>query len=121
MTLQELISLGIQGSMALIVLSVGLHATFEDLLYLVRRPGVLVRSLFAMNVIMPAVAVAIAYWLDVDHALKVALIALSVAPVPPFLPVSQLKGGGRQPYVIGLLATASLLSIVLVPSLTALI
>jgi BASS family bile acid:Na+ symporter len=121
MTLQQLISLGIQGSMALIVLCVGLRAGFDDLLYLLRRPGLLVRSLLSMNVVMPAIAVAIAYWLDVDHALKVALITLSVSPVPPFLPGSQLKGGGRQSYVIALLATASLVSILLVPSLTALI
>src|SRR5262252_11017581 len=107
--------------MALIVLSVGLHATVEDLLYLVRRPGVLVRSLFAMNVIMPAVAIAIAFWLDVDHALKVALIALSVAPVPPILPGTQLKAGGRESYVVGLLATVALVSILFVPAAAELI
>src|SRR5262249_30035923 len=81
----------------------------------------LVRSLLSMNVIMPAIAVAIAYWLDVDHALKVALITLSVSPVPPFLPGTQLKGGGRESYVVALLATASLVSIVFVPSVAALI
>jgi len=121
MTLQQLISLGIQGSMALIVFAVGLHARFDDLLYLLRRPGLLVRSLLAMNVIMPAIAVAIAYWLDVQHPLKVALIALSVSPVPPFLPSTQLKAGGRESYVIGLLATASLVSIVFVPSAAAIV
>src|SRR5262245_35692511 len=121
MTLQQLISLGIQGSMAFIVLSVGLHARFDDMLYLFRRPSLLLRSLLAMGVIMPAIAVAIAYWLDVDQALKVALIALSVSPVPPFLPMSQLKAGGREPYVVGLLATAALVSIVFVPSVAALI
>jgi|SRR5262245_2059059 len=121
MTLQQMISLAIQLSMALIVLSVGLHARFDDLLYLLRRPSLLVRSLLAMNVIMPAVAVAIAYWLDVDHALKVALIALSVSPVPPFLPGTQLKAGGRESYVVGLLVTAALVSIVFVPAVAALI
>jgi BASS family bile acid:Na+ symporter len=117
MTIQQLISLAIQGSMALMVFCIGLHARFADVLYLLRRTSLLVRSLLAMNVIMPAVAVAIALWLDVDHALKVALIALSVAPVPPILPGTQLKAGGRESYVVGLLSTAALVSIVLVPAL----
>jgi bile acid:Na+ symporter, BASS family len=121
MTLQQIISLGIQGSMALMVFCVGLHARFDDVLYLLRRPSLLIRSLLAMNVIMPAIAVAIALWLDVDRALKVALIALSVSPVPPILPGSQLKAGGRESYVVGLLATAALVSIVFVPAVAALI
>jgi BASS family bile acid:Na+ symporter len=120
-TLQQLISLGIQGSMALMVFCIGLHARFDDISYLLRRPGLLVRSLLAMNVIMPAVAIAIAFWLDVDHALKVALIALSVAPVPPILPGTQLKAGGRESYVVGLLATVALVSILFVPAAAALI
>jgi BASS family bile acid:Na+ symporter len=120
-TLQQLISLGIQGSMALMVFCVGLHARFEDISYLLRRPGLLVRSLLAMNVIMPAVAVAVSFWLDVDHALKVALIALSVAPVPPILPGTQLKAGGRESYVVGLLATVALVSIFFVPAAAELI
>ena len=121
MTLQQLISLGIQASMALMVFCVGLHARPDDISYLLRRPGLLVRSLLAMNVVMPAVAVAIAFWLDVDHALKVALIALSVAPVPPILPGTQIKDGGRESYVVGLLVTAALVSIVFVPAVAALI
>jgi BASS family bile acid:Na+ symporter len=121
MTLQQIISLGIQGSMALMGFCIGLHARFDDLLYLLQRPSLLIRSLLAMNVIMPAVAVAIALWLDVDHALKVALIALSVSPVPPILPGSQLKAGGRECYVVGLLAAAALVSIVFVPAVAALI
>jgi BASS family bile acid:Na+ symporter len=121
MTLQQLISLGIQGSMALMVFCVGLHARFDDVLYLLHRPSLLIRSLLAMNIIMPAIAVGIALAFDLDHALKVALIALSVSPVPPILPGTQLKAGGRESYVVGLLATAAIVSIVFVPAVAALI
>jgi len=102
--------------MALMVFCVGLHATLGDLVYLLRKPGQLVRSLLAMAVIMPAVAIAIALAFDLDRELKVALIALSVSPVPPILPRAQLKEGGRESYVVGLLALAALLSIVFVPA-----
>jgi len=115
-TIAQLISLGIQVSMGLMVLCVGLHARAEDIVYLLRKPGQLVRSLVAMNVIMPAVAVGIALaFPSLDRSLKVALIALSVAPIPPVLPGTQLKAGGRSSYVVGLLAIAALVSIVTVP------
>jgi BASS family bile acid:Na+ symporter len=116
MTAAQAISLAIQGSMALMVFCVGLHARIDDVLYLLRRPGTLVRSLVAMNVLMPAVAIAIALLFpELDRPLKIALIALAVSPVPPILPGTQLKAGGRQSYVVGLLAIAALVSIVFVP------
>jgi BASS family bile acid:Na+ symporter len=115
-TITQLISLGIQVSMGLMVFCVGLHARAEDIVYLLRKPGQLVRSLVAMNVIMPAVAVTIALaFPSLDRSLRVALIALSVAPIPPILPGTQLKAGGRSSYVVGLLAIAALVSIVTVP------
>lgn len=119
MTVAQGISLGIQGSMALMVFCVGLHARIADLGYFLQRPGLLLRSLFAMNVIMPAVAVGIALAFDLDRPLKVALITLAVSPVPPILPGTQLKAGGRSSYVVGLLATAALVSIVFVPAAAA--
>jgi len=119
MTVAQAISFGIQGSMALMVFCVGLHARIADVAYLVQRPGLLVRSLLAMNVIMPAVAITIALAFDLNHALKVALVALAVSPVPPILPGTQLKAGGRSCYVVGLLATAALVSILFVPAAAA--
>jgi BASS family bile acid:Na+ symporter len=121
MTIQQLISLGIQVSMALMVFCVGLHARLDDVAYLLRKPGLLVRSLLAMNVIMPAVAIVIALALPLDRPLKTALIALAVSPVPPILPGTQLKAGGRASYVVGLLAIAALVSIVFVPAAAAFI
>jgi hypothetical protein len=94
----QTISLAIQGSMALMVFCIGLHATLDDLVYLLRKPGLLARSLLSMNVIMPAVAVTIALAFDLDRDLKAVLIALSLSRVAPILPGSQLKKGGRESY-----------------------
>ena len=107
--------------MALMVFCVGLHARIADLAYLVERPSLLLRSLLAMNVIMPAIAVGIALAFDLNHPLEVALIALAVSPVPPILPGNQLKAGGRSSYVVGLLVTTALVSIVFVPTAAVLI
>ncbi|HEX5046157.1 MAG TPA: Na+-dependent transporter [Gammaproteobacteria bacterium] len=122
MTITQLISISIQGSMALMVFCVMLDARLADLVYLWRRPSLLARSLLSMNVLMPAIAIAIAFsFADLDRSLKIALIAMSVSPVPPFLPSTEVKAGGRTPYVVGLLAVSALSSIVFVPAAAAFI
>ncbi len=117
MTITQLISIAIQGSMALMVFRVMLDARLEDVLYLWRRPSLLVRSVLSMNVVMPAVAIVIALvFVDLSRPLKVALIAMSVSPVPPFLPSTELKAGVGASYVVGLLAVSALSSMVFVPA-----
>jgi bile acid:Na+ symporter, BASS family len=64
---------------------------------------------------MPLFAAALAAAFDLNPAVKIALIALAVSPVPPVLPKKQLKAGGRASYAVGLLVAAALLAIVFVP------
>jgi BASS family bile acid:Na+ symporter len=115
MTVAQLIPLAIQLSMGLMIFSVGLRASAEDVASVLRRPGLLLRSVLAMNVVMPAVAVALAIGFDLDHALEIALIALALAPVPPILPGKEFKAGGATSSVVGILVATALLSIVIVP------
>lgn len=115
MTIQEIIPLALTASIFLLVFSLGLHATIDDALSLFRRPSLLFRSILSMNLIMLAVAVAAGLIFNLHPAVKVALIALAVSPVPPILPGKQQKAGGSASFSIGLLCAASLVAIVLVP------
>jgi len=115
MNLLRLIPLDLEISIGLIVFCVALDAVPADLLYLARRPFLLVRSLLSMNVIMPIVAAAIALLFSLRREIEIALILLAVSPVPPVLPNKQAKAGGNVSYAVGLLATLALLSIVFVP------
>jgi len=83
--------------------------------WLLRRPGLLARSLLAMNVILPVIAACIAVGLGLPPATILALIALAVSPVPPILPNKQIKAGGTASYAVGLLAISALLAILFVP------
>lgn len=105
----------LMGSICLTSFALGLQAKFADITYLVRRPGLLARSMLAMNVLTPLVAVLLLYWLRLSPPVAVAILVLTVAPVPPMLPAAQLKLGGHAHYVFGLLVTSALSSIVLVP------
>ena len=115
MSIAELIPLLLKASIFLTVFALGLQATVEHVLYVLRRPALLARSLLAMYVLMPIVAVALAVAFDLIPSVEIALLALAVSPVPPLLPKKEFKAGGRASYTIGLLVTASLLAIVIAP------
>lgn len=68
-----------------------------------------------MNILMPLIAVAIVKGFDLSPAMRIALIAMSVSPVPPILSQKQLKVGGDPDYVFGLLVSAVSFSIFFVP------
>jgi BASS family bile acid:Na+ symporter len=115
MSLQPYALLAIQLSVVTIVFSLGLMSTMADLLYLWRRPGLLLRSLVAMLVVMPIVAVGLTEWVDTRSTSRIALIAMAISPMPPLLPRREVKAGGHQPYAVSLLATLALLAIVTIP------
>jgi BASS family bile acid:Na+ symporter len=105
----------IKASLVLTVLGVGLDSTPRDATYLFRHPGLLAKTFLSMNVIMPLVALWLAVVFNLEASIKIALIALALSPVPPFLPRKVAKSGGEASYNIGLLTAASLFAIVIVP------
>src|SRR5262245_5700261 len=115
MTLAQIIVVTLQLSVALIVFSIALRAGPGDITYLIRRPSLLVRSVLAMNVVMPIVAALIAALFHLRPQLEVALVLLAVSPVPPILPGKEVKAGGDVSYAIGLLALSAVIAIVAAP------
>jgi len=105
----------VKASIALLVFGLGLQGTPRDATYLFRHPHLLARALLSMNVVMPLTAFLIALLFHLHPAVKVALIALAMSPVPPFLPSRAMKAGGQSEYAIGLLTATSLLAIAIVP------
>ena len=115
MDLAQLLRVALVASVVLLVFALGLRATAADATYLFRRPAMLLRALFAMNVVVPVVATGLAVLFNLTPAVRIALLAMAVSPVPPILPDRQLKLGGRASYVYGLLVAASTAAIALVP------
>jgi len=115
MDLKHIVVLTLQVSIFCTVFGFGLKTTTDDLMYVIRRPGLLLRSLLAVFVIMPIIAVTLVRLFDFRHSVDVALIALSISPVPPLLPRRELKAGGQDSYGLGLMAILALLSIAVIP------
>jgi len=120
MSIAALIKLGILTSVFLTVLGLGLAATWNDATYLTRKPALLARSLLSMFVVMPIISLCAAMLFHLPPAIKVALVALAISPVPPLLPQKELMAGGHGAYAISLVSLAAVLSIVYVPIITSL-
>ncbi len=102
-------------SIVMVVVALGLDATIEHAMYLFRRPGLLLRSVASMYVVVPVVAALAVLGFRLNPLVALAIVLMSVSPIPPILPVAQRKVGGHPGYVFGLLVTVSVLAIVLVP------
>jgi BASS family bile acid:Na+ symporter len=111
-----LVLLGIKISIVITVLGIGLSTRRGDATSVFRDPAQLVRSLLAMQVIVPLFAIFVVRTFDLEIPVKIALVALSVSPVPPIWPKRTLQAGGEQAYTIGLLVASSTLSILIIPS-----
>jgi len=111
----DFILLVLKISLGVFVFAIGLKATFQDAIFMFRRPAKLMWAFLSMNVIMPIFAVLLVSAFNLHPAVKIAVVALSVSPIPPVLPSKALKAGGRENYALGLLVAASLLAIIWVP------
>ncbi len=112
----QMLALVLKASVAVLVLATGLKARLEDVAWLWKRPGLLVRSLLAMYVAVPLVAIGMVEILDLPRGTEIAILVLAICAGAPLLPRKLLKFGGDPHYVISLVVATSLLAIVAVPA-----
>jgi BASS family bile acid:Na+ symporter len=115
MTPAQLIILVLRASVIAMVFAIGLGVSPGDLLGLLRRPGLLVRSLVSIFLVMLVAAVAVAAIANLRRPIEIVIVALALAPIPPLLPRKETKAGGESAYVYGLLVAAALFAIVWIP------
>jgi BASS family bile acid:Na+ symporter len=118
---KEILPLALRGSLFLLVLAVGLDASAREALYVLRRPGVLLRSMAALAVVVPAFAALVVAALPLERVVKIGIMLMAVSPLPPFMPMKDISAGGRRRYVYGLLVAVSILAVVLVPATVAIL
>ncbi len=113
--LKSILPLLITGSMAALVVTVGLKSGPGDLLYVLRRPALFGRAMLAV-VVIPVVVAALAIWLlPLDPAVKAGIMLMAVSPVPPLVPGQELGVKGRKEYAYGVYIAMALFSVISVP------
>lgn len=110
----------IQASLFALVLSIGLESRWKDVLYAFQRPALLLRSIIAVNVIVPSVTVALCLLLPVAPWTRAGLVMMAVSPLAPFAPLKMQRTGAERSYVVGTYIAIMLAAILVIP-LTAVI
>src|SRR4029453_7406921 len=105
----------VNAAIAGLVFALGLNALPADAAFLWRQPGLLLRSLVAMDVVVPLAAILLALAMRPGRAAAIGILAMAISPGAPLAPGKQLKLGGRLPYVYSLLLTVALLSLITIP------
>lgn len=100
---------------AVLVAAVGLGSTAADLTYLWRRPGLLLRSLLAMYLLVPLLALGLVAMLSLSPGTEIALLVLAISAGAPLVP-RKLMQFDNDAYIFSLVVTSSLLAIVTVPA-----
>jgi len=120
-TAATLVIRALEASLSVTVFAVALRTRAGDAAYLLRHRALLARSLVALHVVLPAIALVVVSVVPLHAAVRLALVTLMISPIPAVLPSKALRAGGDAPYAISLLAIASMLSVVVVPATVALI
>jgi BASS family bile acid:Na+ symporter len=117
MTIQTLLPLALKASVFLAVLAIGMRVEPADLTSLLRQPARLARSLFALVVLAPAIAIFVCQRFSLHPAVVVALVTLTVAPVSNLFTKAMLPlvAPGRMAYARGLFFASAVLSVILTP------
>jgi BASS family bile acid:Na+ symporter len=97
------------------VFALGLKAAWADVASLLHRPGLLMRSLFAMYVLTPLVALLLVFAFSAPLPVELAVLLMAISAGAPLLPKKLFKLGANPPYVYSLSVIAALLAIVTVP------
>jgi bile acid:Na+ symporter, BASS family len=115
-TTATLLIIALKTSLTLLVFALGLASTIQDAAHLFRRPRELLRVVLAIFVVMPIVAVLLAQWFVSQQAVRIGLIALALSPLPPAFPRKALLHGGRVSFTCGLLVSATILAVFVIPA-----
>ena len=102
-------------SVGIIILAIGMSSTLGDLTYLWRRPGLLLRSVVAMYVLVPLTALLMMKVMTLTPGVEIALLVFAVSAGAPLLPRKMLDVGDGA-YTFSLVVTSTLLAIIFVPA-----
>ena len=115
MSLADIIGLLVRVCILSTVFALGLNATRDEVVYLVHRPGLLVRSFLAMYVLTPLIAVLLVLAFHAPVPVEIAVLLMAISAGAPVLPKKLLHLGANPSYVYSLAVIMALLAIVTVP------
>jgi BASS family bile acid:Na+ symporter len=114
--LKALIPTILQASLFLIVAAVGMKGKWSDLRCAFEQPGLLLRSIIAVNVVVPLVAVLAIKALPIPPVIGLGIMVMAVSPIAPFAPGKMMQVGAKGTFAIGMFVALTTLAIIFVPA-----
>jgi BASS family bile acid:Na+ symporter len=115
------IKFGLFAGTIVLMFAQGLDIPLNHLAYFRKHPGLLLRSLIAVVVLVPAAALLIILLIRPSSAVMVGLAILAASPAAPQMIVSIPKAGGKLAYTASLHLVLGILSLVTTPVILALL
>lgn len=103
-----------------LMLALGVNHSFDELISLWRQPGVLLRSLMAVVLLVPLAAVFLLWVLNLPPAAATGLAILAAAPGAPLTYKRSQMAGGDPTYTASLQLTLAVLAVGITPAILAL-
>lgn len=97
------------------MLSRGLGTRVSDLGYFSARPGLLLRSLFSVDILVPLIAILVVIIVMPSKATAAGLLLLASSPAAPLVLKKISKAGGKSEYAVSLHLILASLAIVTTP------
>jgi BASS family bile acid:Na+ symporter len=110
-----LLKLAIVTSIVLIVVSIGMHVPQGTALRFLKDPAPASKAMLAMFVAMPLFTLLVTWLLPLEPPVRIALLALSLSPMPPILPRKEAKEGASMDFAIGIQVAAMVTALVAAP------
>jgi BASS family bile acid:Na+ symporter len=98
-----------------LMLAIGVNHSFRQVTYLTSQPGLLMRSLLSVIVVVPGIVGVLLWALPLPPAVATGLAVLAAAPGAPLTTKRIEMAGGELPYAVNLQLTLALLAVVVTP------
>ncbi len=98
-----------------VMFSIGLGVSFGEFRWIWRRPGLMLRALFAVLVAVPAIAIITAQALGLPRLAEMAIVLMAVSPGAPVALRKSLRSGGHKAFAPGLQVTVAILAVASMP------
>lgn len=99
-----------------VMFSLGLGVAPRDLLWVRERPGLLVRGLVSVLVVVPLAAIAVVQVIGLPRWLEIGLMLMAVSPGAPVALRRSLGAGGHRSFAPALQLSVAVLAVVAVPA-----
>lgn len=98
-----------------VMLDIGLGVVPGEFLWLWRNPGLMLKSLFAVLIAVPAMAFVLARVAGLPHAAEVGVMVMAISPGAPVALRRSLRAGGHAAFAPGLQVAIATLAVVSMP------